>query len=143
MMTTMTTTATPTTPGTSEPGSVLPGSRLRRVTDYIEAHMDEDLTLARLCAVACMSPYHFARLFKRSTGLSPHRFVVRTRIERASALLAAADMSIRRISQVVGFRTVSHFTTVFRCVTGTTPHAYRTLNRPVQEGERDALPGDD
>ena len=141
-MTTMTTTATPTAPGTSEPGSVLPGSRLRRVTDYIETHKDEELTLARLGAVVCMSPYHFARLFKRSTGLSPHRFVVRTRIGRATALLAA-DMSIRRISQVVGFRTVSHFTTVFRRVTGTTPHAYRTLNRPVQEGERDALPGDD
>lgn len=134
--------STTTTPETSRQGSVLPGSRLRRVTDYIEAHMTEDLTLARLGAVICMSPYHFARLFKRSTGLSPHRFVVHTRIEHATALLAA-DLSIRRISQMVGFRTVSHFTSVFRRVTGTTPRAYRTPNRPIQEGERDVLPGDD
>jgi AraC family transcriptional regulator len=133
-------TMTTTTTGMSEQGSVLPRPRLRRVTDYIEAHMDDDLTLARLSAVVCMSPYHFARLFKRSTGLSPHRFVVRTRIRHASALLAAADLSIRRISQVVGFRTVSHFTTVFRRVTGTTPHAYRTLNRPAREGGCDAVP---
>ncbi|HEY7041034.1 MAG TPA: AraC family transcriptional regulator [Methylomirabilota bacterium] len=132
-----------TTVGVSEAGSVLPRPRLRRVTDYIEQHMNENLSLARLGAVVCMSPYHFARLFKRSTGLSPHRFVVHTRIEHASALLTAADLSIRRISQVVGFRTVSHFTTVFRRVTGTTPRAYRMLNRPVREGGRDAMPRDD
>ena len=142
MTTTMTAMAPAATRTVGEVGSVLPGARLRRVTDYIEAHLEEDLTLARLGAVVCMSPFHFARLFKRSTGLSPHRFVVRTRIGRARALLGAPDLSIRRISQIVGFRTVSHFTTVFRRVTGTTPRAYRTLTRPVRDGGRDAMPGD-
>ena len=58
----------------------LPLSRLRRVTDYIREHLDQDLTLAQLGGVVYMSPFHFARLFQRSTGLPPHRFVVRTRI---------------------------------------------------------------
>ena len=92
----------------------LPLSRLRRVTDYIREHLDQDLTLARLGAVVFMSPYHFARLFQRSTGLPPHRFVVRARIDHAATLLAAPDLSIARISRVVGFRTPSHFSTVFR-----------------------------
>ena len=103
----------------------LPLSRLRRVTEHIREHLDQDLTLARLGAVVYMSPYHFARLFQRSTGVPPHQFVVRTRIDRAVTLLAARDLSIERISRVVGFRTASHFSTVFRRVTGVTPRAYR------------------
>jgi AraC family transcriptional regulator len=103
----------------------LPGSRLRRVTEHIRTHLDQDLTLAHLGAVVYMSPYHFARLFQHSTGLPPHRFVVRARIDHAAALLAAPEPSIARISRVVGFRTPSHFSTVFRRLIGVTPRAYR------------------
>lgn len=103
----------------------LPLSRLRRVTDYIREHLDQDLTLAQLGAVVYMSPFHFARLFQRSTGLPPHRYVVRARIDHAAELLAAPEPSIAQISRMVGFRTPSHFSTVFRRLTGVTPHEYR------------------
>jgi len=114
-----------TTLGTSAASHTLPGSRLRRVTEYIQAHLDQHLTLAHLGAVVFMSPYHFARLFQHSTGLPPHRFVVRARIDHAATMLAMPDLSIPRISQMVGFRTPSHFTTVFRRLMGVTPRAYR------------------
>jgi AraC-like DNA-binding protein len=121
----------------------LPLSRLRRVTDYIREHLDQDLTLARLGAVVCMSPYHFARLFQRSTGLPPHRFVVRARIGHASTLLAARELSIARIARVVGFRTPSHFSTVFRRLMGVTPRAYRAgylhAAPSHREGDRDGM----
>ena len=115
----------------------LPGPRLKRVTEFIALHLDQDLTLAQLGAVACMSPFHFARLFKRSTGLPPHRFVVRARIDQARALLAEQRLPIRRIAEVVGFRSVSHFTAVFHRVTGTTPRAYRAVYGSVSTGGQD------
>jgi AraC family transcriptional regulator len=95
------------------------------VTEYIQTHLDQHLTLAHLGAVVYMSPYHFARLFQHSTGLPPHRFVVRARIDHAATLLAVREPSIARVSQMVGFRTPSHFSTVFRRVKGVTPRAYR------------------
>jgi AraC-like DNA-binding protein len=120
----------------------LPLSRLRRVTEYIETHLDQALPLAQLGAVVYMSPFHFARLFQRRTGLPPHRFVVRARIERATRLLVASEMSIARISETVGFRTPSHFSTVFRRVMGITPRAYRSeclrARAATSEGGRDA-----
>jgi len=125
--------------GTSSDGHALPGGRLRRETAYIQQNLDTDLTLAELAAVVCMSPYHFARLFKGSTGVPPHRFVVRQRIARARGVLATPELSIAEISRLVGFRTASHFTTVFRRVLGITPGAYRTTvalreDRPGREG---------
>jgi AraC-like DNA-binding protein len=121
----------------------LPLSRFRRVREYIGEHLDQDLTLAQLGAVVCMSPYHFARLFRRSTGVSPHRFVVRARIDRATTLLAAPELSIARIARAVGFRTPSHFSTVFRRITGITPRAYRSgylrAGGPHGDGGRNEL----
>jgi len=108
----------------------LPGCRLRRVTQYIQDNLHQELRLAHLSALVHMSPYHFARLFKRSTGASPHRFLVRRRIEQAAALLAAQPLPIGEIARSVGFRTPSHFTTTFRRVTGITPTAYRTGGTP-------------
>ena len=67
----------------------LPWARLRRVTEHIQDNLGRDLRLAELSGLVHMSPYHFARLFKRSTGVSPHRFLLRRRIDRAMALLAA------------------------------------------------------
>src|SRR5436189_1323989 len=104
----------------------LPGCRLRRVARYVEDNLHRELRLAELSGLVHMSPYHFARLFKRSTGVSPHRFLVRRRIDEARALLAARRVSIAEISRTVGFRTPSHFTTSFRRITGMTPSAYRS-----------------
>jgi AraC family transcriptional regulator len=117
----------------------LPLCRLRRVTEYIQQNLDKDLRLAELAALVYMSPYHFARLFKCTTGVPPHRFVVRQRIARASAFLATQELSVAQISRMVGFRTPSHFATVFRRVTGVTPRRYRTVYvphaRPGGQGE--------
>ena len=119
----------------------LPGCRLQRVTEYIQQNLDKDLSLAELAGAVYMSPYHFARLFKRSTGMPPHRFVIRQRIDRARACLATPDLPIAEISRMVGFRTASHFSTVFRRVTGVTPGGYRTgswpADRPSPEGGTD------
>jgi AraC family transcriptional regulator len=115
----------------------LPAGRLRRVTEYIQQNLDKELSLAELAALVFMSPYHFARLFKCSTGVPPHRFVVRQRIARAGECLTTQELSIAQISRMVGFRTPSHFTTVFRRVTGVTPRGYRT------EHARDNRPGGD
>src|SRR4029077_21128712 len=112
-------------PGPGFPSPPL-SPRFRRVTEYVQQHLDKDLSLAELAAVVYMSPYHFARLFKRSTGVPPHRFVTQQRIALASAILARAGLSVAHISRLAGFRTASHFTTVFRRVTGITPKGYRT-----------------
>ncbi len=124
-------------PGTrSARGDVgtLPACRLRRVTEYVQQNLDKNLTLADLAATVYMSPYHFARLFKCSTGEPPHRFVVRQRITHAQSCLTAEGLSIAQVARMAGFRTPSHFTTVFRRVLGVTPGAYRAAalreNRP-------------
>jgi AraC family transcriptional regulator len=77
-----------------------------------------------------MSPYHFARRFQHSTGLPPHRFLVRQRIARARCVLATPEQSIAEVSRLVGFRTPSHCTTVLRDVLGVTPEAYRAAAVP-------------
>jgi AraC family transcriptional regulator len=106
--------------------SDLPAYRLRRVSQYIQEHLQRELRLAELSALVHMSPYHFARLFKRSAGVPPHRFLVLRRVDEARALLAARTAPIAEISRLVGFRTPSHFTTTFRRITGMTPSAYRS-----------------
>ena len=109
----------------------LPACRLRRVTEYIQHNLDKGLTLEELAAVVYMSPFHFARLFKGSTGVPPHRFVVRQRITRARACLERRELSIAQISRLVGFRTPSHFTTVFHRLAGVTPRRYRMATGEV------------
>ncbi len=106
--------------------SDLPAYRLRRVTQHIQENLQGQLRLRELSALVHMSPHHFARLFKQSTGVPPHRFLVQRRIDEARALLAAQMVPIAEIARSVGFRTPSHFTTTFRRVTGTTPSAYRS-----------------
>jgi AraC family transcriptional regulator len=109
------------------------------VTEYVQQNLDKDLTLAELASVVYMSPFHFARLFKCSTGVPPHRFVVRQRITHARTCLAIEGQSIAQISRIVGYRTPSHFSTVFRRTLGVTPGAYRAAalqaNRSNGEGD--------
>ncbi len=116
-----------------EPASVsLPGvrgaldaRRLRRVVDYIETHLAEDLTIEALAGVACLSPFHFARAFKAATGEAPHRYLTDRRIGRARALLADGRLPLGEIAEVCGFSSQPHFTYWFKRLVGTTPGAYR------------------
>lgn len=112
---------------TQAPIGGLPGAALRRVLEYIEANLHRNPPLSELCALAHMSAFHFARLFKQSTGVPPHRFVVWRRIEHAKALLVSDGAPIALVARSVGFRTPGHFTTVFRRTTGMTPGAYRVV----------------
>jgi AraC family transcriptional regulator len=96
----------------------------RRVTEYIEEHIAEELSLATLAGLARLSPFHFARAFKQTLGQPPHRYHTERRIERAKGLLASA-LSITEIALAVGFGETSSFTAAFRRLTGATPSSYR------------------
>jgi AraC family transcriptional regulator len=116
--------------------SGLPGATLRRVLEHIDANRHRVPSLAELSAIGHMSAFHFARLFKRSTGRSPHRFVVERRIDYAKELLATEGASIAAVARAAGFRTPSHFTTVFRRTTGVTPSTYRSATGLIPASPR-------
>ena len=105
--------------------SGLSGSALRRVTDYVEENLAGGLTIAEISAVAHMSPFHFSRVFKLSTGLSPHKYVLRRRIEKAKCLLAGSDLPLHEIARTSGFTDQSHLARHFRRQLDTTPKAFR------------------
>ena len=98
---------------------------LERVREYVEEHLGDDLALAALAGAVGLSPYHFARLFRASTGLSPHQYVLRRRVERARLLLAATDRSLAAIAQDVGFASGSHLATHVRRLLGVPPSRLR------------------
>src|ERR1700730_3741749 len=99
--------------------------RQSRVTDYIEEHLAEPISLARLAQLVRLSLYHFCRAFKQSFGVPPHRYHHIRRIERAKSLLAKPACSVTEIGLTVGFSETSSFTAAFRKSTGSTPSAYR------------------
>lgn len=103
----------------------LPPRRLERVTEYIEAHLAEDMSLLALAAEAGLSPAHFARGFKSATGLPVHRYLMERRLAAAAELLRATDHSIADIALTAGFCSQSHLTSAFKRAYGTTPAAYR------------------
>jgi AraC family transcriptional regulator len=99
--------------------------RLGQVIEYIHAHLNTDLSIVELARIAQTSPFHFARHFKASIGLTPHQYVMERRIELAKWLLADHDRSIADVAYSCGFATQAHLTTVFRRLVGVTPMAYR------------------
>lgn len=105
----------------------LSGYKLRRVKEFIDANLEEDLSLAEIAAVADLSQFHFARAFRRTTGLTPQQYVMHRRIERAKELLAKDDLPLVEISLRTGFKNQSHFTALFRKFTKLTPKTWREL----------------
>lgn len=101
--------------------------RLQRVLDYIEAFFHLDLRFEDMAAQACLSPYHFSRLFLEATGLSPHRYVIDRRMQAARQELARSNLSLVEIALAFGFGSQANFTRVFRKATGLTPGQYREL----------------
>jgi AraC family transcriptional regulator len=109
----------------SEPAGVLTQQQVHRVTDFVHAHLSHDLSLALLAQQIGFSPYHFARLFRRTTGESPHQFVMRQRVEHAQRLLMQRDAPLAAVALACGFANQSHFTQSFKRQIGLTPRAYR------------------
>jgi AraC family transcriptional regulator len=110
---------------TLAPSNGLSLERLRRVRDFIEAHLDDDLSLTVLADVACLSPYHFSRSFKESAGVGPQRYVIQRRLERAKTLLRRTRQPLALIAQRAGFADQSHLTSIFRREMGVTPGRFR------------------
>jgi len=99
--------------------------RIRRSVELMHTQLDQDLTLKALAAASYLSPFHFARLFKKITGLSPHNYLASVRATKAQLLLAETDLSVTEIGARVGYMSGSHFTKAFRLATGATPREFR------------------
>jgi AraC family transcriptional regulator len=99
--------------------------RIRRSVELMHTQLDQDLTLKALAAASYLSPFHFARLFKKLTGTSPHNYLAGIRATKAQLLLAETDLSVTEIGARVGYLSGSHFTKAFRLATGATPREFR------------------
>ena len=103
----------------------LSGWQRKKVADFIEEHLAEEVRLSALAGLVDLSPYHFARAFKQSFGVPPHRYHVGRRIERAKTLLAEQARPVTEIALILGFAETSSFSATFRKTTGTSPTAFR------------------
>lgn len=107
----------------------LDAQREGAVRDYVEAHLDRNLTLDELAAIAGLSAFHFARAFKAATGHTPHAFVNARRLARARLLLARGEGPLVDIALACGFCSQAHFTRAFKRAVGVTPGAWRAMQR--------------
>lgn len=110
--------------GTSPSG--LPPERLHRVEEYVEAHLDQNINLEDLAAVACYSEYHFCRAFKRSTGHSPYQYVIQRRLDKAARLLRThPHRRVATVARAVGYDSPSHFSRQFKKHHGVPPSRWQ------------------
>jgi AraC family transcriptional regulator len=99
--------------------------RIRLAVELMHAHLDRDLPLEEIAEAAHLSPFHFARLFKKLTGATPHAYLASLRAARARELLAGTDLPVTEVGARVGYMSSSHFAKAFRQATGISPRAYR------------------
>ncbi len=104
-------------------------AKLRPVLDYLNGHLGRNVHLTELADLAKMSPFHFLRLFRESSGLTPHQYLVHRRVEVARSMLLRGDLSLAEVAQHVGFSDQSHFTRHFRRLTGAPPGQLRRAIR--------------
>ncbi|HEX3559599.1 MAG TPA: helix-turn-helix domain-containing protein [Pyrinomonadaceae bacterium] len=99
--------------------------RIRLAVELMHAHLDRDLPLEEIAEAAHLSPFHFARLFKKLSGATPHAYLASLRAARARELLAGTDLSVTEVGARVGYMSSSHFAKAFRQASGLSPRAYR------------------
>lgn len=99
---------------------------IERVVSYIAEHLDEDLSIDRLAAIACLSRFYFAKAFREIVGTSPNEYVTRLRVIRAKYLLSLTDLTVLQISKDCGYRSQSTFGAMFKRSIGVTPTEYRS-----------------
>ena len=103
----------------------LGSTRLRRIKELVQAKLEDDLSLDEMAQSVGLSTAHFARMFRKSTGETPHQFVLRQRLERAKAMLRVPDARVLDVAVACGFKTQQHFAQAFRDVWGVSPTEYR------------------
>jgi AraC family transcriptional regulator len=103
----------------------LGSGRLRKIKEFVGAKMDGDLTLCEMAQSVDLSSAHFSRMFRKSTGVTPHQFVLRQRVERAKEMLRSADARVMDVAVACGFKTQQHFAQIFRRACGNSPTEYR------------------
>lgn len=115
---------------TAESGKLTPRC-LSRVRDYIEANLEQEISLEDMAQIARLSTYHFARCFKASVGSSPHQYIIARRIERARLLLSTSQLSLAQVAMQSGFSDQSHLTRHMKRLLGVTPATLATqqINR--------------
>jgi AraC family transcriptional regulator len=118
-----------TDPESARPRSGLAPHRLQRVLACVESRLAEPIQVKELADEIHMSPFHFARMFKLSTGHAPHAYITRQRMDRARSLLATTQLPLQEVAARVGYQTQAHFTGVFHRYVGTTPRVYRLQQR--------------
>ena len=106
----------------------IPPKRLARIVEHIRKNLDTSLAVGTLSGIAQMSQSHFSKMFKLSTGLAPHQFVLQERINRSKELLRQDDAKIVAVALEVGFENQAHFTTVFGNFVGMTPRQFQRLS---------------
>ncbi len=99
-------------------------AKLTLVIDYIHAHLQQDLSVKEIAAIAQISQYHFLRLFKQKMGITLHQYILQRRVERAKALLQHSPLSLADIALRVGFCDQSHLTRAFKRMVGMTPRQF-------------------
>ncbi len=113
----------------ASPSPSLSYDKLKRVLDLIEDRLMEEIGLDELAREACLSPFHFSRLFQKATGLPPHRYLTERRVREAKAKLAEGRLSLVEIALESGFGSQGNFNRIFRRRTGLTPGQFRTQQR--------------
>jgi AraC family transcriptional regulator len=103
----------------------LPIARLRKIEDYVRTNLAESISIEKLAELAELSPFHFSRVFKQATGMTPLQFVTRERMLQAQRLIRETSRSLIEIALEVGYTSPSHFAQVFRRIVGVTPTEFR------------------
>jgi AraC family transcriptional regulator len=110
--------------------------RLQQAEEYIHEHLEQNLSVTAIAQILQMSPYYFSRLFKQSTGLSPHQYLLKCRVEHAKKLLKTTNLSIATIATQAGFVDQSHFARHFKRQVGILPSQFRTHSKNVLADSR-------
>jgi transcriptional regulator GlxA family with amidase domain len=120
----------------------LAGWQIRRLESYVEENLANPIRIADMALLAQLSPHHFCRAFRASLSETPHAYVVRMRVQRASALLRTTDLSLCQIAAECGFSDQAHFNKLFRKFLGQSPGAWRRMQATANDQVEAAVYGD-